>query len=210
MIGTLKDTLTNVTKTFELSLTIKMDDNLVQTISSASSEITENGDLTILLTGSNLSQEVTKYQFTYSGSETTNIPTVDSTILELDTNYHNTNTSVQFIIKKIKDTTFSDPSNYASPTSPTLPPLPTAQTKGLYGKKFSVTLVDAASNSSSRVEEQPVTFTFADYVAPTSIESSIFFEKADSYKQKATSLQQDFLPLTKEDISQPDASEPFE
>ena len=218
MIGTLKDTLTNVTKTFELSLTIKMDDNLVQTISNASSGITQNGDLTILLTGSNLSQEVTKYQFAYSGSETTNIPTVDSTILELDTNYHNTNTSVQFIIKKIKDTTSSDLSNYASPTSPTLPPLPIAQTKGLYGKTFSVTLVDAASNSSSRVEEQPVTFTFADYKAPTSIQSSKFFENADSSTQKENSLpkegegssQQNFCPLTKEDISQPDASKPFE
>ena len=209
MIGTLKDTLTNVTKTFELSLTIKTIDNPVQKISSATSEITENGDLKILLTGSNLPQEVTKYKFTYSGSET-NVPTVDSNKLELDTTHNNTNTSVQFIIKKIKDTTPSASSNYASSTSPTTPPLPIAQTKGLYGQTFSVTLVDAASNPSSRVEGQPVTFTFADYVAPTSIESSIFFEKADSYKQKATSLQQDFLPLTKEDISQDNASKPFE
>ena len=210
MIGTLKDTLTNVTKTFELSLTIKTIDNPVQKISSATSEITENGDLTILLTGSNLPQEVTKYKFTYSGSET-NVPTVDSTKLELDTTHNNTNTSVQFIIKKIKDTTPSAPSNYASSTSPTPPPLPIAQTKGLYGQTFSVTLlVDAASNPSSRVEEQPVTFTFADYVAPTSIKSSIFFENADSYTQKVNSLQQDFLPLTKEDISQDNASKPFE
>ncbi|WP_406602286.1 Vmc-like lipoprotein signal peptide domain-containing protein [Metamycoplasma sualvi] len=218
MIGTLQDTLTNVTKTFELSLTIKMIDNPVQTISSATSEITENGDLKILLTGSNLPQEVTKYKFTYSGSET-NVPTVDSTKLELDTTYNNTNTSVQFIIKKIKDTTPSAPSNYASSTSPTTPPLPIAQTKGLYGKEFSVTLVDVASNPSSRVEGQPVTFTFADYVAPTSIESSKFFENADSYKQKVTSLQKegkgslqqlDYSPLTKEDISQEDASKPFE
>ena len=125
---------------------------------------------------------------------------------------------MQFIIKKIKDTTSSDLSNYASPTSPTLPPLPTAQTKGLYGKEFSVILVDAASNSSSRVEEQPVTFTFADYKAPTSIQSSKFFENADSSTQKENSLpkegegssQQNFCPLTKEDISQPDASKPFE
>ena len=186
MIGTLKDTLTNVTKTFELSLTVKTIDNPVQKISSAKSEITENGDLTILLTGSNLPQEVTKYKFTYSGSET-NVPTVDSTKLELDTTHNNTNTSVQFIIKKIKDTTPSAPSNYASPTTP---PLPIAQTKGLYGKEFSVTLVDAASNPSSRVEEQPVTFTFADYVAPTSIKSSIFFENAESYKQKVNSSSQ--------------------
>ena len=209
MIGTLKDTLTNVTKTFELSLTIKTIDNPVQKISSASSGITQNGDLKILLTGSNLPQEVTKYKFTYSGSET-NVPSVDSTILELDTTHTNTNASVQFIIKKIKDTTPSAPSNYASSTSPTPPPLPTAQTKGLYGKEFSVTLVDAASNPSSRVEGQPVTFTFADYVAPTSIKSSIFFENADSYTQKVNSLQQDFLPLTKEDISQDNASKPFE
>lgn len=218
MIGTLKDTLTNVTKTFELSLTIKTIDNPVQTISSAKSEITKNGDLTILLTGSNLPQEVTKYKFTYSGSET-NVPSVDSTILELDTTHTNTNASVQFIIKKIKDTTPSGPSNYASSTSPTPPPLPIAQTKGLYGQTFSVTLVDAASNPYSRVEGQPVTFTFADYVAPTSIKSSIFFENADSYKQKVTSLQKegkgslqqlDYSPLTKEDISQEDASKPFE
>lgn len=211
MIGTLKDTLTNVTKTFELSLTVKTIDNPVQKISSAKSEITKNGDLTILLTGSNLPQEVTKYKFTYSGSET-NVPTVDSTKLELDTTHNNTNTSVQFIIKKIKDTTPLAPSNYGSPTSPTLPPLPTAQTKGLYGKTFSVTLVDAASNSSSRVEEQPVTFIFADYKAPTSIQSLKFFEKADSSTQKmeGSSQQSDFCPLTKEDISQPDASEPFE
>lgn len=194
--------------TFEIQVNFSID-NPVQKISSAKSEITKNGDLTILLTGSNLPQEVTKYKFTYSGSET-NVPTVDSTKLELDTTHNNTNTSVQFIIKKIKDTTPSAPSNYASSTSPTTPPLPIAQTKGLYGKEFSVTLVDTASNPSSRVEGQPVTFTFADYVAPTSIESSKFFENADSYKQKVNSLQQDFLPLTKEDISQEDTSKPFE
>lgn len=214
MIGTLKDTLTNVTKTFELSLTIKMDDNLVQKVSSASSGITENGDLTILLTGSNLSQEVNKYKFTYSGSKTTDIPTVDSTILELDKTHTNTPTSVQFIIRKIKDTTSSAPSNYELPKDE----LPKAQTKGLYGQTFSVTLVDAASTPSSRVEEQPVTFKFADYVAPTSIQSSKFFENADSSTQKVDSLpkegegssQQNFCPLTKEDISQPDASKAFE
>ena len=216
MTGTLTDTLTGVVKTFDLSLTIKMTDNPVKRISSASSEITDNGDLKILLKGSNLPKEANKYNFTYSGSgtagtstldSTTNTPIVDSNILELDTTHTNTGSSVQFIIKKIKNTTPSAPSGYASPT---------VQTKGLYGKTFSVTLVDTASNTSSRDEEQPpveeklVTFTFANYVKPTGIESSKFFEEVDSLTQNAVSslqnggdLQQkpDFFPLTtKENI----------
>ena len=227
MTGTLTDELTGEVKTFDLSLTIKVTDNTPR-ISSASSDITENGDLTILLTGSNLPQTANEYKFTYSGSKTadapnpdltTDTPNVDSNILELDTTHTNTGSSVQFIIKKIKVKPSSNSFNDESPT------LPTAQTTGLYGKTFSVTLVDADSNPHSRdekqqpVEEKPVTFKFADYVAPKSIESSKFFEKVDSLSKKAVSSQQnggnlseqlDFFPLTQGDISQQDPSNPLE
>lgn len=206
MVGTLTDELTGVTKTFELNLTIKIQSaSTTQNVTEATSNITNKGDLTILLKGTNLSQDPTKYQFTYvpessgkDGNVTT--PTVTSSMLEVDSTVTPSDTQVQFIIKKIKSTS----GNYQ---------LPTAQTKGLYGKTFSVTSVDSSSSNPTSKAKQPVTFTFGSYSAPTALNKEQFFKDVASSSQPISSggqSQPNSFPISTEKITTPDTSKPFE
>lgn len=207
MIGTLTDELTGVTKSFELNLTIKIQSaSTTQNVTEATSNITNEGNLTILLKGTHLSQDPTKYQFTYvSGSSSAkdgNVtpPTVDSSILELDSTVTSSDTQVQFIIKKIKSTS----GNYQ---------LPTAQTKGLYGKTFSVTSVDSSSSNPTSKAKQPVTFTFGSYSAPTALNKEQFFKDVASSSQPISSggqSQPNSFPISTEKITTPDTNKPFE
>lgn len=188
MIGTLKDTQTEVTKTFNLSLTIKMTDSPTQKVSTATSDITQNGDLTINLTGINLSQDPAQYKFTHVPSNTMRAdqtPSIDSSKLELDSSFTNTSTNVQFIIKKIKENNVNKP--FA--TTP-----PTVQTKGLYGQTFKVESVQSSNPSTPNqlaqpgnytdAADQPVTVTLATYVAPTDIDQNQFFDEINSSSQQ--------------------------
>ncbi len=207
MVGTLTDELTGVTKSFELNLTIKIQSaSTTQNVTEATSSITDNGDLTILLKGTNLSQDPTKYQFTYmpeSGSgKDVNVttPTVTSSMLEVDSTVTPSDTQVQFIIKKIKQ----GGSSYQ---------LPTAQTKGLYGKTFSVTSVDSPSSNPSSKAEQSVTFKFGSYTAPTGLNKQSFFKDVASQSQPINSggeSQPNSFPISTEKITTPDTSKPFE
>ncbi len=207
MVGTLTDELTGVTKTFELNLTIKIQSaSTTQNVTSATSNITDNGDLTILLTGTNLSQDPTKYQFTYvpeggSGKDVNvTTPTVNSSMLEVDSTVTPSDTQVQFIIKKIKQ----GGSSYQ---------LPTAQTKGLYGKTFSVTSVDSSSSNPASKAQQLVTFKFGSYIAPTGLNKQSFFKDVASQSQPINSggeSQPNSFPISNEEISTPDTSKPFE
>ncbi len=207
MVGTLTDELTGVTKSFELNLTIKIQSaSTTQNVTEATSSITDNGDLTILLKGTNLSQDPTKYQFTYmpeSGSgKDVNVttPTVTSSMLEVDSTVTPSDTQVQFIIKKIK----YGGSSYQ---------LPTAQTKGLYGKTFSVTSVDSPSSNPSSKAEQSVTFKFGSYTAPTGLNKQSFFKDVASQSQPINSggeSQPNSFPISTEKITTPDTSKPFE
>lgn len=207
MVGTLTDELTGVTKSFELNLTIKIQSaSTTQNVTEATSSITDNGDLTILLKGTNLSQDPTKYQFTYmpeSGSgKDVNVtpPTVTSSMLEVDSTVTPSDTQVQFIIKKIKQ----GGSSYQ---------LPTAQTKGLYGKTFSVTSVDSPSSNPSSKAEQSVIFKFGSYTAPTGLNKQSFFKDVASQFQPINSggeSQPNSFPISTEKITTPDTSKPFE
>ncbi len=207
MVGTLTDELTGVTKTFELNLTIKIQSaSTTQNVTSATSNITDNGDLTISLTGTNLSQDPTKYQFTYvpensSGKdENVTTPTVNSSMLEVDNTVTPSDTKVQFIIKKIKQ----GGSSYQ---------LPTAQTKGLYGKTFSVTSVDSPSSNLASKAQQSVTFKFGSYTAPTGLNKQSFFKDVASSTQPISSggeQQPNSFPISTEKITTPDTNKPFE
>ncbi len=207
MVGTLTDELTGVTKTFELNLTIKIQSaSTTQNVTEATSNITNEGDLTISLKGTNLSKDPTKYQFTYvpeggSGKDV-NVtpPTVNSSILEVDSTVTPSNTQVQFIIKKIKQ----GGSSYQ---------LPTAQTKGLYGKTFSVTSVDSSSSNPASKAQQPVTFKFGSYIAPTGLNKQSFFKDVASQSQPINSggeSQPNSFPISTEKITTPDTNKPFE
>lgn len=209
MDGTLTDELTGVTKTFELNLTIKIQSaSTTQNVTSATSNITDNGDLTILLTGTNLSQDPTKYQFTYvpessgkDGNVTT--PTVTSSMLEVDITVTPSDTQVQFIIKKIKQGGQGG-SSYQ---------LPTAQTKGLYGKTFSVTSVDSPSSNPASKAQQSVTFKFGSYSAPTGLNKQSFFKDVASQSQPINGggeSQPNSFPISTEKITTPDTNKPFE
>ncbi len=207
MVGTLTDELTGVTKSFELNLTIKIQSaSTTQNVTSATSNITDNGDLTISLTGTNLSQDPTKYQFTYvpenSSGKDENVtpPTVNSSMLEVDSTVTPSDTQVQFIIKKIKQ----GGSSYQ---------LPTAQTKGLYGKTFSVTSVDSSSSNQISKAKQPVTFKFGSYIDPTGLNKQSFFKDVASSTQPISSggeQQPNSFPISIDKITTPDTSKPFE
>ncbi len=146
--GILTDTQTGESTTFNLNLTFKL---ASMTIETAKSEIKDNGDLTITVTGKNLDiSNKDKYEFTYipnvpndgvnSKVDSTTNPSITSDILEFDTSEGITNTSneVHFIIKKFKEVS----------SNPSSTDLPTAQTKGLYGKTFTVALkTDNSSNT---------------------------------------------------------------
>lgn len=209
MVGTLTDELTGVTKTFELNLTIKIQSaSTTQNVTKATSNITNEGDLTILLKGTNLSQDPTKYQFTYvpeSSGKDVNVttPTVNSSMLEVDSTVTPSDTQVQFIIKKIKQGGQGG-SSYQ---------LPTAQTKGLYGKTFSVTSVDSPSSNPSSKAKQAVTFKFGSYTAPTGLNKQSFFKDVASQSQPINSggeSQPNSFPISTEKITTPDTSKPFE
>lgn len=209
MVGTLTDELTRVTKTFELNLTIKIQSaSTTQNVTEATSNITNEGDLTILLKGTNLSQDPTKYQFTYvpeSSGKDVNVttPTVNSSMLEVDSTVTPSDTQVQFIIKKIKQGGQGG-SSYQ---------LPTAQTKGLYGKTFSVTSVDSPSSNQSSKAKQAVTFKFGSYIAPTALNKESFFKDVASQSQPINSggeSQPNSFPISTEKITTPDTSKPFE
>lgn len=207
MVGTLTDELTEITKTFELNLTIKIQSaSTTQNVTSATSNITDNGDLTILLTGTHLSQDPTKYQFTYvpennnGKEENVTTPAVNSSMLEVDSTVTPSDTQVQFIIKKIKQ----GGSSYQ---------LPIAQTKGLYGKTFSVTSVDSSSSNLASKAQQPVTFKFGSYSAPTGLNKQSFFKDVASQSQPINSggeSQPNSFPISTEKITTPDTSRPFE
>lgn len=204
--GTLTDTLTGVTKTFELALKVKMTDSPTQKVSTATSEITDEGNLNITLTGMNLSSDPKQYKFTHVSSATTiadptTTPSIDSSMLEL---VNHSSTNVEFVIKKIKENTGQNP--FASTTS-------TVQTKGLYGQTFKVESVQSSNPSTPNqpaqlgnyadTADQPVTVKLATYVSPSSIDKTQFFDDISSAKTKGddTTTGPDSTPITKDNVS---------
>lgn len=177
----------------------------ISSITSIESSISENGDLILKFTGDNLSANLDTYIFafkpivnttlaiTFDGeadnspaTPTTTPPTIDEAFKQNINVVWTSKESITLTIQKVRGNGSQD-----------------VITKGLYGLWYEVNVINKTEKKQ---------FQFPNYVSPTSIQSSKFFENADSFSQKAEGETKptDSIPLTPENISQQDPSKPFE